>query len=128
MRERLIRFMAGRYGSDQLSRFTMAVALVFMVLYMITKQPVIYYVTMILLILNICRIFSRNIQARYAENTRYLALRSRFMGFIRGTSRGDATHRIYKCPQCKQKVRVPRGRGRIAITCPKCRHEFIRKT
>ena len=128
MKERFIRFMAGRYGSDQLSRFTMTVALVFMVLYMITKQPIIYYITMILLILNIFRIFSRNIQARYAENTKYLALRAKVMGFIRGTSRGDAAHRIYKCPGCHQKVRVPRGRGRIAITCPKCGKEFIKKT
>ncbi len=83
---------------------------------------------MILLILNICRIFSRNIQARYAENNKYLALRQKFMAYVRGSSRGDAAHRIYRCPKCSQKVRVPRGRGRIAITCPKCGHEFIKKT
>ena len=128
MRERFMRFMAGRYGSDQLSRFTMGVALVFMIVYMITRWQPLYLITMILLMLNIFRMFSRNVSARYAENNKYLALKDRVTGFIRGTSRGDAQHRIYRCPKCGQKVRVPRGRGRIAITCPKCRAEFIKKT
>ena len=77
------------------------------------------------------RIFSRNIQQRYAENQKYLNYRyqmavkwDRFKKHLAQRK----NYRFYKCPQCKQKVRVPKGRGKICITCPKCRTEFVKKS
>ena len=64
------------------------------------------------------RMFSRNLNARAAENRRYCAI----------IHRRKATHRIFKCPNCAQKIRVPKGKGKICIKCPKCRIEFIKKT
>ena len=65
------------------------------------------------------RTFSRNTYKRYQENRRYL----RFMDQLR-----DKEHRYYTCPRCRQTVRVPKGKGKISITCPKCSERFIKKT
>jgi ribosomal protein L37AE/L43A len=65
------------------------------------------------------RILSRNTYKRYQENRKYLMILQRLK---------DREHRYYDCPRCHQQVRVPRGKGKIAISCPKCREKFIRKT
>ena len=67
----------------------------------------------------IFRCLSRNTYKRYQENRRYLALRSRTK---------DKNHRYFRCPKCRQQIRVPKGKGKIAITCPKCKEKFIKKT
>jgi hypothetical protein len=67
----------------------------------------------------IFRMLSRNTYKRYQENKKYL----RFVEQIR-----DREHKYFDCPRCRQPVRVPRGKGKIAITCPKCREKFIKKT
>ena len=76
------------------------------------------------------RMFSRNISARAQENGAFLNLWRRVKGFFTGLSARlrDRQHRYYRCPQCRQQLRVPRGKGKIVITCPRCRHEFTRKT
>ena len=68
---------------------------------------------------SIFRMLSRNTYRRYRENRRFLLLIDRFR---------DRQHRYFDCPSCRQSVRVPRGKGKIAITCPKCREKFVRKT
>ena len=130
MKERLRQFMMGRYGADQLSRFIMGCGVVTLVLYMIFRGSIWYWLTLILLIWNYVRVLSRNHSKRALENQRYLELRERVLGRFRGSRSAarDKNFRIFRCPSCHQKVRVPRGKGRISITCPKCRHEFIKKT
>ena len=73
----------------------------------------------LLLGLVIFRTLSRNTYKRYRENRKYLMLLQRIK---------DREHRYYDCPKCRQQVRVPRGKGKIAITCPKCKEKFIKKT
>jgi predicted membrane protein len=73
----------------------------------------------VLLFWYILRAFSRNIEKRNRENRRFLAFRSRLT---------DKQNRYYRCPNCKQTVRVPRGRGKICIKCPKCSEKFVRKS
>ena len=73
----------------------------------------------VLLILSLLRCFSRNTYKRYNENRKFLLLIDRIK---------DRDHRYYACPKCRQTVRVPRGKGKISITCPKCREKFIKKT
>ena len=65
------------------------------------------------------RTFSRNTYKRYEENRKFRQFFDRLK---------DREHRYYTCPKCHQSVRVPRGKGKIAITCPRCRERFVRKT
>ena len=131
MRDKLIRFMQGRYGADQFNRFLSVICMVLLILSMLTKGGVLYYIAIALLVLQMSRTFSRNIPRRYAENQKYLAVSAKvryFWNKKKNELKQLKTHHIYRCPGCKQKIRVPRGRGRIEIRCPKCYQTFIKKS
>lgn len=131
MKERMQRFMAGRYGNDQLNQFIFIVAIISMVLEIITRQSLFYTLTLVLLILAYVRVFSRNINKRYEENMKFLQKKDAILNKFRKQKYYAAQRRnfhIYTCPQCKQKIRIPKGKGRISITCPKCRTSFIKKS
>jgi predicted RNA-binding Zn-ribbon protein involved in translation (DUF1610 family) len=92
---------------------------------------VIYTIALIGIIYTYFRVFSRNISKRSEENERYLRFHYKVVGKINKIKfriADNKTHKIFKCPSCSQKIRVPRGKGRISIKCPKCRIEFIKKT
>ena len=130
-RDRLNRFMYGRYGQDEMSRFLLIVTFVLLILDLLFHISGFGIIIMLLLGYVYFRMFSRNVTARYAENQKYLQMKNRFLGFFRG-GRGHAgdlkTHHIYKCPKCGQKIRIPRGKGMIEITCPKCRTRFRKRS
>ena len=131
MKERMQRFMAGRYGNDQLHQFIFIVAIISMVLEIITRQSLFYTLTLVLLILAYVRVFSRNINKRYEENMKFLQKKDAILNKFRKQKYYAAQRRnfhIYTCPQCKQKIRIPKGKGKISITCPKCRTSFIKKS
>ena len=131
MKERMQRFMAGRYGNDQLNQFILIVAIISMVLEIITRQSLFYTLTLVLLILAYVRVFSRNINKRYEENMKFLQKKDAILNKFRKQKYYAAQRRnfhIYTCPQCKQKIRIPKGKGKISITCPKCRTSFIKKS
>jgi hypothetical protein len=117
------RFMEGRYGTDKLNMTILAVGLLFCVLVIVlpfTRTDLIFTVlSYVMMGIAIFRMLSRNTYKRYQENRKYL----RFMERL-----GDREHRYYDCPRCRQPIRVPRGKGKIAITCPKCKEKFIKKT
>lgn len=135
MKEKIGRFMAGRYGNDKLNQFMMAVFLGCAVLNLFVRNA--YASTVLnsweclLILLVYIRMFSRNISKRYAENQKYLALENRlrrFFGQKRYLMQQRKEYHIYKCPDCKQKIRIPRGKGKISIRCPKCGEEFIKNS
>ncbi len=131
MKDKLIRFMQGRYGADAFSRFLLLTAFILMVVSMFFPRNPFYLFGILLLIYCYFRIFSKNIPKRYQENMAYLKYRNKVTGRLRRIKNETIqrkTHHIYRCPQCRQKIRVPRGRGRIAIRCPKCNTEFIKKS
>lgn len=131
MKERMQRFMAGRYGNDQLNQFIFIVAIISMVLEIITRQSLFYTLTLVLLILAYVRVFSRNINKRYEENMKFLQKKDAILNKFRKQKYYAAQRRnfhIYTCPQCKQKIRIPKGKGKISITCPKCKTSFIKKS
>ena len=130
MKEKLIRFMIGRYGMDQFSRFLMWATLVIMVIGTFT-HPIVYYVGFAGMIYMYFRIFSKNWTKRSAENQWYLrksyAVRTWF-DKKKKLWKLKKTHKIFKCPTCKQKIKVPKGKGKIEIKCTKCDTKFIKRS
>ena len=117
------RFMVGRYGNDKLNMAILIAGLILSIVNIfmpfVTVRLVLTLLSYVLMGLAIFRCFSRNIYKRYRENRRYLLWLQRFR---------DKQHRYFDCPRCRQQVRVPKGKGKINITCPKCGNKFIKKT
>ncbi|MDE6889274.1 MAG: hypothetical protein K2P45_11640 [Eubacterium sp.] len=130
-RQRMTKFMYGRYGNDQLSRLYLGLALACLVMNLFTDLTAFYLAGIALLIYGIYRSFSKDIARMSAQNQKYLNWRYQRLVKFNNTKKHWAQrkeYRFYQCPGCRQKVRVPRGRGKIAITCPKCHAEFIKKS
>ena len=130
-KDKMARFMYGRYGMDQLSRNLSLICLVLLIVTMFVRNNVIYMIALVGIVYTYFRVFSRNISRRSEENEKYLRFHYKVVGKlnkIKFRITDSKTHRIFRCPSCSQKIRVPRGKGYISIKCPKCRIEFIKKT
>ena len=116
-------FMAGRYGTDKLNMLILSVGLAVSLLSVFVQYAPVNLLLVVLsyglMIWAIFRTLSRNTYKRYEENRKFRQFFDRLK---------DREHRYYTCPKCHQSVRVPRGKGKIAITCPRCRERFVRKT
>ena len=130
-KDKMARFMYGRYGMDQLSRNLSLICLVLLIVTMFVRNNVIYMIALVGIVYTYIRVISRNISRRSEENEKYLKFHYKVVGKlnkIKFRITDSKTHRIFRCPSCSQKIRVPRGKGKISIKCPKCRIEFIKKT
>ncbi|MCR5666857.1 MAG: hypothetical protein K6G01_08510 [Eubacterium sp.] len=131
-RDKIARFMYGRYGGrDELNKVLWIVTLILLVVSMFSRISLFYYAALALLIYCYFRMMSRNIPKRYAENQKFLQATSRIRGkmfWSKEHFQQRKYYAFYKCSSCGQKVRVPRGKGRIEITCPKCHNRFIKTT
>ena len=131
LKYRFSKSMQGRYGVDSLSRFLSVVLLAVIILGLFIRIPFSGLITFLLLLVLYFRMFSRNIPKRYAENQKFLQLRDRFLGNFSNMSSNFSQfkdYHIYKCPQCSQKIRIPRGKGHIMVRCPRCGFEFHKKS
>lgn len=123
--------MAGRYGVDYLGRFTIIAGLIALLLTGWTRSSLLNLLAWMLIIYSYYRMFSRNIYKRTQENQWYLNKTYKIRCFFarqKNMLTQRKTHHIYKCPTCKQKIRIPRGKGKIEIRCPKCNTTFIKKS
>ena len=132
-RERLRRLLANCYGVDDLGRAIMIAAVVLLVVMTILRSSILSLVTTALLIWAFVRIFSKNYAKRQQENRKWLEVKGRFTRFAprfrsSAPEKKDSTYAYFRCPNCRQMVRVPKGKGKIAISCPRCHNQFIRKT
>ena len=116
-------FMVGRYGTDKLNMAILcaglAACLVSAFVDSVKANLLLTAVSYGLMFWALYRSFSRQTYKRYQENRKFLQFFDRLK---------DREHRYYDCPKCRQVVRVPRGKGKIAITCPKCKERFVKKT
>lgn len=130
MREWLARFMAGRYGMDAFGRFLNLAALILAVASWLT-WPWLYAAALAVWLYAFWRMLSRNAYRRMEENRQFLRIRGKAFGWVnvwRQQWRQRKTHRFYRCPSCRNTLRVPRGKGKIAVTCPKCGTRFERQS
>lgn len=135
MRNWLRNFMIGRYGYDQLGKFlTVSSFILFLISMFFVKSIVsniIWYAGLIIMIYAYFRMLSKNRNKRYGENLKYLKIRNKVTQKFRGLKnrvQQRKTHKFFRCPQCKVVTRVPKGKGTIKITCPRCGNSFIKKT
>ena len=131
MREKLRRFMIGRYGTDGLNQFLSIASLVLLLIAIVSRISLFTWLSAAPLLFCCYRTFSRNISKRTEENYKFYTLKDRVDNKFRGLKEQWANRKVYhyyRCPQCRQKLRVPRGRGRIQISCPRCGTQFIKKS
>ena len=131
MREKLRRFMISRYGTDGLNQFLSIASLVLLLIAIVSRISLFTWLSAAPLLFCCYRTFSRNISKRTEENYKFYTLKDRVDNKFRGLKEQWANRKVYhyyRCPQCRQKLRVPRGRGRIQISCPRCGTQFIKKS
>ena len=130
MREKFLHFMQGRYGADQLYR-VMLIGAVLVILSNFIFEVFFLLLGWILVVLAFVRAFSKDYSRRYAENQKFLELTGKIrkvFGKQRYVMEQRKDYHIYTCPQCRQKIRMPRGKGKVEISCPKCHTKFIKKS
>ncbi len=135
-RDRLQHMVYGRNGQDQLGMFCFAACMVFWVISKFFRGTafalVLNTLDLALAAVYFYRFFSRNIYKRQMENQKFLSVWNRVKNFFKfyrlRFQERNGVKKLYRCPKCHQVIRVPKGRGKIAISCPKCRFEFIKKT
>ena len=130
MRNAIQRFMYGRYGSDQLGFFLIGVYFFLALLATVTDVMVFQLVGDVIFVWSIFRIFSRNISKRREENSKFMRKAQPVLKWLRlqQTMHKDKEHRYFKCPNCGQYLRVPKGKGKITVTCRSCKASFQEKS
>ena len=131
IRNFLRNFMIGRYGPDHLSIAMIVLSLILSLLHAILKFTPLMYISYVILAITLFRMLSRNIQRRRSGNDKFI----RYWWPVRTKAKRTVanikhrkTHRYLKCPSCRNTLRVPVGKGKLQITCPKCGERFIKKT
>lgn len=130
------RMMYGRYGNDQFGNFLFVLYLLLFVLQRIfirtVAAPIFALVSMLVIVLYFfLLLFEKYCEPpeRKSEIFEILEPGKNYFKFCRlRMKERSGTKKLYRCPKCHQTIRVPKGRGKIAISCPKCRFEFIKKT
>ena len=131
MREKFLHFMQGRYGADQLYRVMLIGGAVLVILSNFIFEVFFLLLGWILVVLAFVRAFSKDYSRRYAENQKFLELTGKIrkvFGKQRYVMEQRKDYHIYTCHQCRQKIRMPRGKGKVEISCPKCHTKFIKKS
>lgn len=138
MMQFLRNIMAKANGYDDLSRFLLKAAPITMLIGLLLNVDLIYWLGIGLFLFFYIRTFSKNRQRFYQQNRTFLKYKNQLLFKWRGRSAKwqkqrsrfaeYKTHRFYRCPSCKQKVRIPKGRGKVTITCPKCRTKFVKRS
>ena len=131
MKQKFQNFMSGRYGVDDFSKALLYATLALCLVSLFTRNRMLNLLLTAGLVIIYYRMFSKNYSRRYQENLWYLRQKDKVMHFFRrqnSLAQQRKTHRIYTCPQCRQKIRIPKGHGKVQITCPQCKTAFIKRS
>lgn len=132
MLEKFKRFMAGRYGVDQLSNGLNFLFLLLVIIGLLTDNSIFLFLSLIPMIYNYYRIFSKNFSKRYNENRIYTNFMSPYYNWLekiknkiqKQQRRDRKNYKYFTCKSCGQELRIPKGKGKVTITCPRCKHSF----
>ena len=127
LRERIAKFMEGRYGRDDLSSFIFWVCIALALVNLFLEALVLSIIESALLIYIIFRVMSRNIYKRAAENRKFIEIRGKVKApFVMAKNRwrDRKTHVYKKCPSCKSTLRLPKTQGEHTVRCVRCGHRF----
>ncbi|MBO7674417.1 MAG: zinc ribbon domain-containing protein [Atopobiaceae bacterium] len=127
MERKLAEWLRGRNGTDELSTCALVLAVVLVGLNILLRSFVVSVIALVLMAYAWWRMSSKNLEARENENGVFVESLGPLRPWIRNPAKAMAEARAYKhikCPECGQRVRVPRGKGKVRITCPKCRHTY----
>lgn len=123
---------------DELSRFLLKAGIIIGVIGLILRTSFIYWIGFALIIWLYIRTFSKNKQTYRQQNYQFLQLKSKWTQEVnrlqqkfqskKNRMHQKKTHRFYRCPECNKEMRVPKGRGKITITCPACGTKFVKKS
>ena len=131
LRYSLTRFLYGRYGVDELGRFLSILVTILLLVSIFWRNLILILIAFVLLIWMYARVFSKNYVARRRENSWYLKMMKPFRRMFSGIYlrvRDGKNYRYFTCPNCHQRLRVPKGKGKITIKCPKCSTRFDAKS
>lgn len=131
MEEKFRKFMVGRYGIDGLSMFLTYFALILMLVLSLSGNADRNWIPMVIIIGSYARVFSKNRMQRMKENQKFQELVAPFTRFFNKWFHrifGSKSHLYFNCPNCKTELKVPRGKGKVRITCPKCAEKFEKDT
>lgn len=131
MRERFNKFMAGRYGIDRFTNFLVISSLILMIISRLIRLAIFQFIGLGMILFGYYRVFSKKIKDRQEENEVYLYRLGKIKSKFRKSKnkiKGLKDYKYFKCDNCKQEIRVPRKKGRVKITCPKCKKEMYKRT
>ncbi len=131
LKDKFRRFMVGRYGTDELNGFLLTIILVMVVCNLFIRSSFLVWIELLCLILSYLRMFSKNTGRRFQENQKFLTFLFRVregLKNIKPRVEEARKYKIFKCPRCGQKLRIPRGHGKISIHCRKCGCDFEGKS
>ena len=129
--EKIAAFLKGRNGMDNIAKDAYVLSVVLLVLNLFFRSPFLHFLALLSVGYSLFRFLSKNINKRALENRNYMVYRNRVMNSFRFVKRkwdDRKMYRYYVCPECGQKVRVPAGKGKIEITCPKCGAHFTKRS
>ena len=135
----LIRFMYGRNGMDQLNKALLWLSIGLIIVSNLIASisdtaavvgVVIYYLAMAVWVISLFRTFSKNLEKRRGENAEWMRLWWKITNSAQSAKkrRADKLHKYFTCKKCKAVCRVPVGKGKVVITCPRCGSKIEGKT
>lgn len=126
MRDKITEFMMGRYGVDTLNKHILYLVIALIVLNLFFSNRILYAISYILIAVELFRSLSRNITARNSENKKYEELIAPIQDYFlfRKKEKADPEHKYFRCSNCHAIVRVPKGKGKIEVRCPRCGNTF----
>lgn len=125
------KIMYGRYGSDNLNLAFIIFYIIMAGITLLSKNSIFMWIGYVGLVLSIVRMFSKTIYKRQRENQMFLKATKPLVSWIvrqKNKIKNGRTHKYFDCPKCKMHLRAPRKKGSITVTCPRCKHSFVKRT